>query len=223
MMRLHGMLGPGESYQIMAVQEAINGEGIYPRIVHSLDLLERADTVVHFWDWNSGDDRYESRPYIPEWEMWGFDSVSANRDVVFNRHNDAPVLYQHIGDTITILVDQALGTIGWNDDGVTGNYVNQPEGGEKSVAGIPSAHDDYTLVRKFSIKEGETNWALAAGSDPTTSSWMLIPSTKTLNRMAWETEGVHGDFQLDYHRRESDSIGNSGNCCGKLLPTSATS
>ena len=59
-MRLHGMLAPGESYILMAVQDAINGTGIYPRIVQSIDLLERADTVVHFKDWGSGDDRYQS-------------------------------------------------------------------------------------------------------------------------------------------------------------------
>ncbi len=196
-MRLHGMLAPGESYILMAVQDATNGEGIYPRIVQSIDLLERADTVVHFKDWGSGDDRYESRPYIPEWEMWGFDSVSANNDVVFNRHNDAPALYWISGDTIQVLVDQALGTMEWDESGTSGNYINNTDP-PKSVAGVPDAHDDYTLVRKFSIKEGETNWTLAAGSDATTSSWMIIPSTKTFNRMAWETEGVHGDFHLDY-------------------------
>lgn len=196
-MRLAGELAPGESYLLMAVQDQMNGAGIYPRTVQSIGLLERADTVVHFDDWNRGDVRYATAPYIPEWEMWGFDSLSTNRSVVFHRHNDAPAIYWHSGDTITVLIDQALGTIQWNEDGVTGHYINNTDP-PKSVAGVPDAHDDFILVRKFSIKEGETNWDLASGSDPSTSSWMLIPQNSDLGHMPFETEGNHGDFHLDY-------------------------
>jgi len=199
-MRLHGMLPPGESYLAMSVQDALNGTWIWPRIVQSIDILERSDTVNHFWDWNGGDKRYRTYPYIPEYEMWGFDSLSTNKDVFFHRHNDAPALFWHYDDqdtSITVLVDQALGTMEWDESGTSGHYTNETDP-PKSVAGVESAHDDYTMIRKFSVKEGETNWSLATGSDASTSSWMLIPNHKDLNRMAWETEGNHGDFHLDY-------------------------
>ena len=189
-------LGPGESFLLMAVQSVLNNDWIWPRTVHSLDLLERADTTIFFMPWNGGDKRFWTFPTIPEWSLFG-DTVSTNNNVVFNRHNDAPALYWRPNDTVTVLIDQALGTMEWDADGA-GNYINQPAGGQKSVAGVESAHDDYILVRKFSIKEGETNWALAAGSSPATSSWMLIPQNDDLGHMAYETEGVHGDFHLDY-------------------------
>lgn len=197
-MKLSGMLAPGESYLIMSVQDVIRGQDLYPTPVHSTQMVEeRADTVIHFNDWGGGDRRFRTWPLIPKWEMWGFDSISSNRSVVFNRHNDAPALVWHSGDTSFVLVDQALGTMAWGEDGVTGNYINETDP-PKSVAGVPSAHDEWTLVRKFSVKRGETNWALAAGSSPATSSWMLIPSNKDFDHMCYETEGYHGDFHLDY-------------------------
>ena len=60
------------------------------------------------------------------------------------------------------MVDQALAEINW-DIGAMNNLAS--DNLLQTTAGIYSAHADYTLVRKFTIKEGETNWDLARGSN----------------------------------------------------------
>jgi hypothetical protein len=201
------MLPPGESFVYMAVQDGWNGTGRkHPRPVHSHDIVKVAEHFTYFPDWNDGDDRFRTRPYLPELQHHGFDSITTSQNTpggdygkVFARLAEGCGLIWTSGDTIQVLVDQALAEVNWDLGTMDNDYTNKKP---VSTAGIPLAHDDNTLVRKFTIKEGETNWTLAKGQDPASSSWMLLPHFDQIGRMAPKTVGNHGDYQLDYSSTE---------------------
>jgi hypothetical protein len=192
------MLGPGESHLIVNVQDVWNGAYRKHAIpVQSPELARRADEFIHWPDWSGGDHRFREYPVIPEIGCFGFDSttIKGNHPVFMMGGLGAAfgLLWTH-GDSIVVMVDQVLAEINWERGTVYGDQYNPV-----STAGIKGAHGDYTLVRKFSIKEGETNWLLSRGSDAASSSWILIPHDKFwLSHMAFETEGNHGNFGLDY-------------------------
>jgi len=132
---------------------------------------------------------------MPEIGCYGFDSVAAEDGFVFGRMPEAFALLWYPSDTIMVMVDQVLAEVNWTDGRLDNAYDNSKI---VSTAGIVGAHADYTLVRKYTIKKGETNWTLAKGSDAATSSWMLIPHNKDLGHRAFTMEGNHGNFTLDY-------------------------
>jgi hypothetical protein len=184
-----GILQPGESYLVMAVRDPyyiMDDLGYNIRPYHSLSMLERADSVVHFPDWGTQDKLY---PVIPEYEMWGFDSVSANNQVMYMNEDRAAGLFWISGDTSTVLVDQAFLEIDPATSSVSGDY--------QTVAGIYRPETEHIFVRKFSIKEGNTDWTTAAGSDAASSEWMLIPGRGDWDVLARMTEGNHDNFSID--------------------------
>ena len=44
-----------------------------------------------------------------------------------------------------------------------------------AVAGIPDAYPNYVLVRKTSVKQGNTNWDDARGNSIEDSEWLPVP------------------------------------------------
>ncbi len=153
----------------------------------------RADFFNHYNDLTGGDTRYREYPVIPEIGCHGFDSISENYTALGNWSWFAGLLCWLSGDSITVMVDQVLAEVNW-DIGRLNNHKDSLI----STAGIPNAHEDHNLVRKFSVKQGETNWRLSKGEDAASSSWMLIPHNDDLGHMPFETEGNHGNFILSY-------------------------
>lgn len=190
-------LAAGESFVFMNVQDGWNGTfSKHPRMIHSPGIVKIADLFNHFPDWTGGDPALEQTPYLPELQCWGFDSISNPYGMGFARMGDGAALIWYPNDTVMVMVDQALAEVNWD----LGTMDNDYSGATPwvSTAGIPGANENFTLVRKFLIKEGQTNWTMAKGSDAASSSWILIPHNDDNGHMAPTTVGNHWDFQLTY-------------------------
>lgn len=193
---LAGTLQPGESYTVMSVEDGMHPD-IYPmRPVQSLEMLEKADTVVHFLEWHTGGSRAYYGLVKPEWEMFGFDSVDVNKDFVDFRTGFALAVIQHFGDTATYLIDQVGLAVDWE----VGYLPRSGGAADIPVAGVPQAVHDYTFVRKFSVKQGNDDWDVSRGTTEENSEWLLIPHNQSVghNNMMFKTFDNHGDFHLDY-------------------------
>ncbi|MFC2111632.1 T9SS type A sorting domain-containing protein [Bacteroidota bacterium] len=194
------LLPVGESWLVLSVQDNWNGTGRKHAVpVQSPDIARVADYLFSFYDWSGGTDKFKEYPVIPEIGCFGFDSVHDQEGFMFGRAAEAFALFWEPSDTIRVMTDQVLAEVDWSIGRVRNDYDNSTLA---TTAGIVGAHVDYNLVRKFSIKEGETNWTLARGDNAANSSWILIPKNKDLGHKSFTTEGNHGNFSLDY---ESDT------------------
>ncbi|WKZ70931.1 MAG: lamin tail domain-containing protein [Melioribacteraceae bacterium] len=54
------------------------------------------------------------------------------------------------------------------------------------VAGIANATAEHTLVRKSSVNQGNTNWTASAGTDSTSSEWLVYPQND-VSYIGWHT------------------------------------
>jgi hypothetical protein len=176
---LSGTLAPGETYLIMNVGDALGNDGMP---WHNVDLIERADHIVHVSDtWGYHDQA------IPEWEIWGKDSIdNQQRQLIFNWGTHANVLFYHLNDEDSVLID---GVNVYVDDDL--HMIKEAN----DVAGVPEATATHTLVRKANVLQGNMNWKKSKGVDLTDSEWIPIPST--YEGTSFTTAGVHGDFGID--------------------------
>jgi len=104
---------------------------------------------------------------------------------------------QHINETDSVVLDQVNGVF----DGDLGYNSLIPN----DVAGFSQASKNCILVRKYSVKTGNLNFAEARGIGEDDSEWIPIPRTEgTFHRdLSW-TVGNHGDYTLDENTLESD-------------------
>ena len=75
-------------------------------------------------------------------------------------------LYYHLDNGDSVLIDAVNN--GVQDNGQIGGFL-------WSVAGVPEATDYNILVRKASVKQGNTNWSNSRGTDQADSEWIVIP------------------------------------------------
>ncbi len=108
--------------------------------------------------------------------------------VIANASADPSILA--VADTTSTVTyfngDDAVGLL-YNDvliDAV-GVYQTDP-GASWDVAGVTGATVNHTLVRKNSVTQGTTDWALSAGTDESNSQWIVYP-VDTFNYL-----GYHG-------------------------------
>lgn len=65
---------------------------------------------------------------------------------------------------------------------------NEDPGTGWSVAGVDNATKDHTLVRKFSIQQGNSNWIESAGTNEEDSEWIVFDQNE------WSYLGSHTDL-----------------------------
>ena len=81
----------------------------------------------------------------------------------------------------------------------SGNYIildwvgdwNGDPGSGWDVAGINSATQNHTLVRKCSVSQGDTSWTNSAGTNATNSQWIV------LSQNDWTNIGIHNICPCD--------------------------
>ena len=109
---------------------------------------------------------------------------------------DCIYLRQHLSNGDSAVVDQVNGIWG-------GSYNQRPNQAAYSVAGMTNATSQATLVRKFSIKQGNIDFVESAGQDLSESEWMPIPLqyandglAGVSKRLFWTAKN-HGAYVLD--------------------------
>ncbi len=150
------------------------------------EMWELADLQVHFQEINSDATDSVSDNYLTM-DVW------AGRECWYLRH--------HISGSYSTVTDQVGGVFD-----VAGR--NSPDG-FYDVAGVPGATGNTTLIRKFSVKEGELNFDATRGTDPASSSWMPVPflqgSFEPFRAVFW-TVGNHGNYLLNDTTLVSDTV-----------------
>ena len=70
-----------------------------------------------------------------------------------------------------------------------GDFMGDPGSGWE-VAGVSNATKDHTLLRKFSVTSGNSDWTLSAGTSPDDSEWIV------LDQDTWDYLGSHTELQI---------------------------
>jgi hypothetical protein len=117
-------------------------------------------------------------------ENWG------GRECMFLEH--------HLSDVDSVVVDQV--------GGIFDESGKNRTSGMYDVAGVTGATGNSILVRKFSVKKGNPDFANARGVGADDSEWIPIkwPSGWGQWRDAWWTVGNHGNYKLDETTLESE-------------------
>ncbi len=150
-----------------------------------------ADILLHYPEAPGPDPTDSITPGYQALETWN------GRDCLYLRH--------HLGNGDSVLIDQVNGL--FNDQ-----YNTNPDGGHTDVAGFSEATWECTLVRKFSVKQGNLDFENARGEDLAESEWIPIPHqlghwevSYDYRRLFW-TAGNHGNNVLDATTLESSTI-----------------
>ncbi len=105
---------------------------------------------------------------------------------------------QHLSDVDSVIIDQVAGV--FDDNG------RNRTSGMYDVAGVTGATGNSVLVRKFSVKEGNIDFANARGVGADDSEWIPVtwPEGASRWRDLWWTFGNHGAYTLDENTLVSD-------------------
>lgn len=186
------MLDPGKSFVIATVQDYTEEMFLlYPdkfseRITQK-EIREFADMQIH----------------VPESNPSGApnDSVSPNHGVMGTWNGrEGWYLEQFISENDSVIIDQVGGV--FDDNGR--NF-----GTAYDVAGVIGATGNSILVRKFSIKQGNLDFANARGVGEDDSEWMVIPLPyNDLHpwRATYWTFGNHVDITLNELTLSSETL-----------------
>lgn len=191
------MLGPGESFWMSVAFD-------FAKERHEMDPLQfglppdlpeqwNADIVFHEYEAPSGPN----------------DSISVNWQIM-ERWNGRDCWYvrYHLPNGDSAVIDQVGGV--WDGDiGANGEGHNIPKAYD--VAGFTDATNRAVLVRKFTIKKGNLDFANGRGLSNDDSEWMPIPlqrnwTTWSQGRKMYWTVGNHGDYNLDETTLTSSTI-----------------
>lgn len=180
LMKPEGILEPGDTWMWMGVSDRFATGTQLPD--HRIDMLPLADEFIM-----SGNAFGVTDTIIPEWQMWG-DSTSTNAGMGWNWGNIPYVLFSHLENGDSIMIDQVLMNL---DDN------NKAVGGWIDVAGVPEATRYYTMVRKASITTGNMDWNTQKGATYEDSEWIIWPNQPAQSRISFTTIKNHGDFHVD--------------------------
>ena len=97
-------------------------------------------------------------------------------------------LEQHLPNGDSVVIDQVNGVF-------TGPNGNQQ--GPNDVAGYTRATENATLIRKFTIKQGNTDFFNARGIGEEDSEWIVVPTPGYMYRKLYWTAGNHLNARLD--------------------------
>jgi hypothetical protein len=187
-------LEPGKSFVMAAVydwnpEKWMKAPLDYFRILNKKEFWTLADIKLHFPESPTGDPTDSVTPYYHVLETW------SGRDCIYLRH--------HVSPTDSVVVDQVNGVFA-NADGTRA----EPKLG-MDVAGFTNATNEATLVRKFSVKQGNIDFESARGQDLAESEWMPIPLQLghwEMDRKLFWTVGNHGDYNLDENTLVSNTV-----------------
>lgn len=193
---LSGILQQGESYVVSSAWDAMVESAAIPW--HNVGIAQKSDLVCHWPE----EESVEGYVDAPEYEAYGRDSA----DYYYPYTPTHPDAFGSQGFYLQYAYIDSLG----NRDSTIVDNVNfsidpYERGGsmwgqgsyQTPVAGVEDAIDSYILVRKSSIKEGNTNWHLSRGTNDITSDWIVVPEFNDKFN-AFTTIGNHGDFDIDY-------------------------
>ena len=202
------ILKPGASFLIANVYDydlELHRKGIdtpgsgSAEVMHKEDLAEIADMQINMLE-------KEGAPN---------DSVFwAHQAMEVGNGRDTWFLQYHLPNGDSVVVDQVggvFGSEGWNlNEPFDNNWGPMSDWGY-DVAGVRGATFTATLVRKFSVKTGNLDFANSRGIGTDDSEWIAIPVEGpvwgTAFRKAPWTAGNHVNAQLDENTLESDVIG----------------
>ncbi len=191
------ILQPGESLVLTSAidfgpEQFAKGLDGYSENETKPGMWEIADILVHLPEPN-GDSTDSITP-----DMWGaFNEMWWGRAGFF--------IEQHLGETDSVVVDQ----VNCMFDSPTGTNLNfGDDNGGYDVAGFPRASQVAFLVRRFNVKQGNTDFANARGVGLDDSEWIPIPKPYFGGpwRVPLWSVGNHGDYNLDENTLESDVI-----------------
>lgn len=177
------MLDAGKSYVIATVRDYT--EEMYPLYP---DKYSERITQKEYWQFA------DLQIHSPESNPAGAatDSVTVNNEVMVTwGGRDGWYLEQHISETDSVIVDQVGGVFDNNDRNFDHAY---------NVAGVTDATGNSILIRKFSVKKGNLDFANARGVGEDDSEWIVVPLPfADLHpwRAAYWTPGNHGNYKLD--------------------------
>lgn len=184
------ILQPGESWIITTAMDF--GPRQYQKRIPGFEGFERpqntgiyplADALIHIAE-PKGD---QTDSITPHWQT--FTELWEGNGCYFIEHDFSEI------DSVT--VDQVGGVL---DDGGK-NFSKAYD-----VAGVAGATGNSILVRKFSVKNGNPDFANARGVGLDDSEWMPIPEQEDHWRDMFWTLGNHGNYILDENTLESDII-----------------
>jgi hypothetical protein len=188
-------LAPGKSFVAAAVYDWnpkmwLKDPDHFSRILNKKEFWTLADLKFHFPESPVQPNALDSvTPHYHILETWN------GRDCIYLR--------QHISATDSVVVDQVNGVFA-NADGTRGD----PKGAI-DVAGVTNATNEATLIRKFSVKKGNTDFETGRGQDAAESEWMPVPLQlghwEMMRTLFW-TVGNHGDYNLDPSTITSSTI-----------------
>lgn len=190
------ILAPGESFLIATVYDyepTQHAKGIedYSERLTKEEMLELADIQYHM-DEGGGEMDSVTNPQRIFSEVWN------GRNCFY--------VQQYFENGDSVVIDQVNGVF----DGPGG--LNQPfdsryEGSiGYNVAGVSQASNEAYLVRRFSVKQGNLDFATARGVGIDDSEWIAIRIQGGLWRKALWTVGNHVNAKLDENTLESDVI-----------------
>ena len=98
-----------------------------------------------------------------------------------------------------------------------GNFNGDPGAGWE-VAGVSDATKDHTLVRKFSVTSGNTDWSASAGTNAEDSEWLVFEKDE------WMYLGSHTDLvivlgctDMSANNYNAEATVNDGSCTFDVL------
>lgn len=119
---------------------------------------------------------------------------------MFENWNGREAMYieQHLSDVDSVVIDQV--------SGVFDNNGQNQTAGRYDVAGVTGATGTAVLIRKFTVKSGNLDFANARGVGEDDSEWIpwQWPAGWGQWRDAQWTVGNHGDYMLDENTLQSD-------------------
>jgi hypothetical protein len=191
-------LGPGESFVITSAYDF--GPRMYRKRVDGfegserpkqIDIYDVADFLIH-----RAEPKGDATDSVTTWATAAFGTWHGR---------DAWYLEHHLSNGDSIVIDQVNGVFDRNG-------TNQPwgdaPGAGYDVAGVAMGGRVANLIRKYSVKTGNIDFANARGVGSQDSEWMPIvrPSGYNSWRKIWWTVGNHGPYVLDANTLESDVI-----------------
>ncbi len=199
------LLQPGESFFIAIVHDfsadraqALGLENYTPPAPS--EMMQLADIQIHYSDYN-----FSANQLGISSEFQKYDSISTINPLGQFFGRSAMYIEQHLANGDSVVIDQVMGV--WDTDvpeleGALQNRAmntdaadaNNP--GSYDVAGFQHAGSFGTLIRKYSVKEG--NLEFVRGNSEDDSEWIVLPNkSDNLRRPQPWTYGNHGDYKLD--------------------------
>ncbi|MBW6534325.1 MAG: T9SS type A sorting domain-containing protein [Mariniphaga sp.] len=195
------VLSPGESF-VLTTAVDFEPKQYYNRVdgfeggqrPKQIDIYDLADFLIHIAEpkgTRNVDDSVTVSDRYGDNYQWVFETWSG-RGCFMIEH--------HFAEGDSAVIDQVGGVFDNNGR----NFSNDGY----DVAGVAKATGNSLLVRKFSVKTGNLDFANARGVGEADSEWMPIQRLEGYNnwRDLWWTVGNHGAYVLDENTLESDVI-----------------